>query len=242
MRVSLPTLPTAARHLGVLAALLVLALALGAGSARADDPAGGIQITFVDDGGVALTGACYEVWTEVAGEYGLLVKSLCNTSGSNAVVLAPGRYVVHETQPPLLRLPPGGLSEPHVYRKAPDAHATVFAGELTSVPLVHQQGARLDVQAALPDGTQAGSACFTARIRATSTVVDEACGIGGPATLWVAAGDLAVEQTLGGSACAPTTARRWRRPAPGRRRCSSSRRRSTTSVPRRSGRCASARG
>src|SRR4051812_47236486 len=203
MRVSLPTLPTAARHLGVLAALLVLALALGAGPARADDPAGGIQLRFVDGRGATLTGACYEVWTEVGGEYGLLVKSLCNTSGSNAVVLAPGRYVVHETQPPLLRVPPGGFSEPHVYRKAADARATVFAGQLTDVALVHEQGARLDVRALLPDGSQAGSACFTARIRGTATVVDDACGVGGPATLWVAAGDLAIEQTTGPDGYAP---------------------------------------
>ena len=72
MRLRLPNSdPTPAWRFGSLVLLLLVALSFGAGPARADGSAGSLELTFADSSGAVLSGACYELWTEVNGSYGL---------------------------------------------------------------------------------------------------------------------------------------------------------------------------
>ena len=195
--------------LAVVMSMVVAAIAVLAASAPAS-AAGALTIDFHDAGGQRVSGACYDVWTEVDDDFGELVRSLCNTTGQNTLNLPAGRYRIWEMQAPLI----DAASNSHLYRKAPITPVTITEGGTSNVVLVHQIGAALDITAVLPDGSPAPGSCFDATIGGQQ--VADACAPSGANTVALivpAATQLTLNQVSGPDGFGPAPSRALTTPA-----------------------------
>src|SRR5256885_4960881 len=89
---TLMTIRTTLRLLCTAAFLAIAACGAYAATARAADQ-GTLTISFVDGNGGKVAGACVELLTEVGGDFGEQVETICDTDGSAVRPLPHGRYV-----------------------------------------------------------------------------------------------------------------------------------------------------